>query len=324
MTIDAEKDEADLLERAAHRWVSLLVSGEATEADAAALKSWCRQSPAHEAAFAAATRRWRDFGPAGRELLAEGLAPAWSPPRIGRRAMLGGAAALAAAVAGYAVVKPPLGLWPSLGELTADYRTATGEQRVLTLAGDVAVRMNTQTSLALASGADRSDQVRLIAGEASFATGERSARPLTVLAGDGRTVAMRARFEVRAGDGGICVTCLDGEVRVEQRAQTALVAAGWQLRYGSGGLGRSVRIDPVEAAAWQEGVLIFRATPLSAAVAEINRYRPGRVIVLDAALAARPISGRVRIDRIGEALAWIEQAVGAQARALPGGIVVLS
>ena len=37
---------------------------------------------------------------------------------------------------------------------------------------------------------------------------------------------------------------------------------------------------------WREGVLVFRDMPLSEAVAEINRYRPGRIMVLDDALAA--------------------------------------
>ena len=42
---------------------------------------------------------------------------------------------------------------------------------------------------------------------------------------------------------------------------------------------------------WREGVLVFRDMPLSEAVAEINRYRPGRIMVLDDALAARRVSG---------------------------------
>ena len=64
MTIPNQHDDLEALEREAHRWVAQLVSGEATTADAEALKQWRRQSPAHEEAFLAATRRWKDFRPA--------------------------------------------------------------------------------------------------------------------------------------------------------------------------------------------------------------------------------------------------------------------
>jgi transmembrane sensor len=320
--IDDPDTEIEALEREAHRWVTQLVSGEATVADAEALKQWRAQSPRHDAAFVAAIRLWKDFGPA----LEESGVSLRLPPRrrMSRRAMLGGAGAFAAAAAGYALVSPPLRLWPSLGELRADYRTATGEQRHLTLAGDVSVRMNTQTSLAVPTAAGETDRVMVIAGEASFATAPNAARSLTVQAGGGRSVATRARFDVRNVEAAVCVTCLEGEIRVEQGAQKTRVEAGYQLRYTDRGLGPAVAIDLAEATSWQDGVLIFRLTPLSEVIAEINRYRPGKVILLNAALASKPVNGRFRIQRIDEVLGWIEQAFGARPRSLPGGVVVLS
>ena len=48
---DDPDGEADALKRDARRWVRQLVSGEATTADAEALKRWRQQSPAHESAF---------------------------------------------------------------------------------------------------------------------------------------------------------------------------------------------------------------------------------------------------------------------------------
>lgn len=322
MTIRDQDIQLEPLEREAHRWVTLLVSGEATTADAEALKHWRKQSPAHEAAFVGAARRWKDFGPAGRDLLAQGDAPVWKPPLVSRRTMLGGTAAVVGA-AGYTIAQPPLGLWPSFTELTADYRTATGEQRQVTLADDVSVRMNTQTSLAVPSSAD-TEQIKLIAGEASFAMPLHARNHLVVLAGDGRTVASRARFDVRNVGSFVCVTCFDGEIRVEHGTQTAALGAKLQVRYNGNGLQPVVSIDPTEAAAWQDGVLIFRLTPLSDVVAEINRYRPGKVILMNSALASNPVNGRFRIQRIDEVLVWIEQAFNATSRSLPGGILLLS
>ena len=317
--------ESDVLKRDARRWVTQLVSGEATTADAEALQRWRRQSAAHEAAYAEAIRFWKSLGPGGRTFIERRGPPIWPGQRatMSRRAMLGGAAALAAAAAAYAVVNPPLDLWPSLDELKADYRTATGEQRRLTVA-DVAVQMNSQTSIAIPSGVGDMDRVRLIAGEASFTIPPQSARPLIVLAGGGRTVASRARFDVRNIGSTVCITCLDGQVQVEQREQVATIGAGQQLNYDGTGLGQALTVDTGEATSWQDGFIVFRYTPLSAAIAEINRYRLGKVILLTAALGRKTVSGRFRIERTDEILVWIERATGASSRSLPGGIVLLS
>lgn len=324
MTADWDS-EADLLTRDASRFVTQLVSGEATAADAEALAQWRRQSRAHEAAFAEAVRVWRSLEPGGRAFIEQEGVPAWSrrPQQMTRRLVLGGGGALAAAAAAYAMVNPPLGLWPSFDELRADYRTATGEQRRVTLA-DVTIEMNTQTSIAVPAQGGSMDPVRLIAGEASFAVPPQAQRSLTVLAGGGRMVTSRARFDVRHIGLSVCVTCADGEVRIELGEQAAMLAAGSQLTYDDHGLGQSLAIDTAEATAWQDGFIVFRSTPLSAAVAEVNRYRPGRVILLNAALEKTTVSGRFRIERIDEILAWIEEAAGARARLLPGGIVLLS
>ncbi len=319
MTIHRKNIEAEPLERQAHHWLAQLVSGEATTADAESFKGWRNQSSDHEAAFAAALRRWKDFGPAGHALLEAGDAPVWSPPLVSRRALLGGIG-VSAVVAGYGVVRPPLGLWPSLNELTADYRTATGEQRRIALAGNVSVQMNSQTSIAVPTTA--ADEITLISGEASFAT--TSQKDLVVSAGEGRAIANRARFDVRITGLSVCVTCFSGEVRIEYAARRVSIASKQQLRYDSDGLRPAVVIDPAEAAAWQDGILIFRLTPLSDVIAEINRYRPGKVILTNAALGKMPVNGRFQIQRIDDVLVWIEQAFGASKRALPAGIVLLS
>jgi transmembrane sensor len=318
--------EADVLKRDARRWVRHLVSGEATTADARALKQWRQQSPAHQTAFTEAICVWKSLGAGGRAFIDTRGAPVWPGPHrslAGRRALLAGVGALAASAAAYAIVKPPLELWPSLEELRADYRTATGEQRNVTVA-DVAVRMNTQTSITVPPDTDDARSVRLISGEASFAVPARSSRPLIVLAGGGQTVATYARFDVRNVSETICVTCLEGDVQVEMGNRSESLQAGRQVIYDSKGLHPPTAVDSREATSWHDGFIVFRATPLVAAVAEINRYRPGRVIVLNAALGQKTVSGRFRIERADEILRWIERATGATSRSLPGDIVLLS
>ncbi len=310
-------------------WVQRLASGRVTVADAEALKRWRAESPAHEAAFADASRLWKEFGPAARNLRRRGEISPGLPHRpalrqsVNRRAVLGGGLAAASAAAAYAIIHPPLDLWPSFAELRADYRTATGVQRQFMLPSDVSVRLNTQTSVALRSSDGDVDRLELVAGEASFVSVLQVQRPLVVVAGDGSMMTSRAHFDVRRIGAEVCVTCIDGTVSVARQADAKVIGAGQQIRYDRNGLGSVVSADVELVTAWQQGVLIFRLTPLSEVVEEINRYRPGRVIVLDAELARKTVSGRFRTDHMDEILVRLDQALGIKSRSLPGGVVLL-
>jgi transmembrane sensor len=240
---------------------------------------------------------------------------------IGRRALIGGA--LAASAAGLLVVRPPLGLWPSLSEFAADYRTGIGEQRQVVMSDGVAIQMNTRTSISVHVDGDPT-AIELIAGEASFTTSDRRFKPFSVIAAGGKVSADNARFDMRRLTSGACVTCLADEVRVEHRDRITTLGPGQRVTYDGVGLGAIVSIDPAVVAAWQNGLLIFNMTPLADVIEELNRYRAGRIVLINRTLAQSPVNGRFRIDRPDEALTQIEQAFGVQSRTLPGGFVLLS
>lgn len=308
----------------AHAWVRRLTSGEATAADAAALRQWCGRSPAHAAAFSEASQLWQAFGPAGRSLrhdetILNSARSSTAGRVMSRRALIGGA--LAASVAGVMVVRPPLGLWPSVFELAADYRTGTGEQRQLAAIDGLSIQMNTRTSLSIGAGAG-ADTVELIAGEASFRS-ERSGT-LSVVAAGGRTTARNARFDVRVNGSTACVTCLTDDVRVEHLARSVTLTPRQQVAYDANGLGAVIAVDPLIVSAWQQGLIICNMRPLADVIEELNRYRSGRIVLLNAELGRNPVNGRFRIDQPDEALAQIERAFGVHRRTLPGGVVLLS
>ena len=54
-----------------------------------------------------------------------------------------------------------------------------------------------------------------------------------------------------------------------------------QVAYDSDGLGSIGAIDPKIVTARQQDRLIFRDVLLARVIAEVNRYRPGRIIVVD-------------------------------------------
>jgi transmembrane sensor len=320
---DNPREALDSIEREAHDWVVRFASGEATSADLREGKLWCERSPAHAAAFARASRLWDGLGPqvfteSHRQLRSFASRP------VARRAMLGGAMAASAAGAAYLLVRPPLGLWPSWSELTADYRTATGEQRRITLANRAAIDMNTQTSIAVQRAASGGDRIELISGEAVIATAPDAATSFVVIAGEGRARATNAKFNVRNEGTSVCVTCLEGDVQVERRAAAVLLRARQQVTYDGAGLGAIASIDPAAVTAWQEGLLVFHATPLRDVVAEVNRYRPGKIILMNDGLGRRLFSANFHIRNADAVIVEAQRLFGAKARSLPGGIVLLS
>lgn len=291
--------------------------------DIQAFKRWRSLSPAHASAFEEAKRQWHAMKPVLGDLLRTDPKLAGRHERLlrgpnpGRRGMLG-AAVGAAAVAGIAVVHPPLGLWPSPAEWSADYRTATGEQRAVVLADSVRVTLNTQTSIRRQPvGMD------LITGEAAIDLPV-GGKPFNVIAGAGRSMAAAGRFEVRYLEGKVCVSCLEGAVRVEHPAGRRELQARQQTIYDALAISGIADIEPVDVSAWRTGELVFKQTPLVQVVAEINRYRRGRVVLLADVKSDSAVSGRFRIAILDEALLQIQQSFDLKARSFPGGLLVLS
>jgi transmembrane sensor len=334
------RQESEALEQQAHAWVRQFSSGGARARDARALQRWCATSDAHAQAFKKAHRLWKEMGPAAElagagdaELAALRATPHGSVSRgalsrvLPRRAFLGTGIAAAAAAAGVAIVHPPLGLWPSSETWQADYRTGPGEQKKLALAPDVTVEMNTRSSLALQAG--RGDTVgetvgiELIGGEVAV-DATRQGRPFSVSAGAGRMQAVDARFEVRHTDGqSVCVSCFEGRVQVAVASEEIALRAAQQVVYDGSALQPVRDIEAAERSAWREGILSFQRTALAQVVAEINRYRAGRVVLLGRELDAKPVSGRFNIAELDKAIAQIQRLFRLEATTLPGGIVIL-
>ncbi|MEW6644099.1 MAG: DUF4880 domain-containing protein [Pseudomonadota bacterium] len=314
------------LEREALAWLVRVTDEDVTAAERTALATWQSQSPAHAAALARARELWGALPPAIDGLLRSGAIAsneiAYRPARpIGRRAFLGGAAA-ATAAAGYLMLRPPLELWPSLSELAADYRTGVGQRRDILIAGAVPVVMNTQTSIALRPAAPGLDRFEVIAGEAAIDAAATS-HAVQVLAADGTTTATAANFTVRCEPLSTSVTCLAGTVRVACADQAMTLNANQRVSYQRGGLGAVMAIDPAVATAWRGGYLMFRTEPLDHVIAEVNRYRPGRIVLLDATLGRGLVTARFKLDRLDDVITQVREVFGARVRTFPGGLVLI-
>ncbi|MEI2415525.1 FecR domain-containing protein [Orrella sp. JC864] len=286
----------------AHDWASILGSGQATRQDVEAFRRWRAQGAAHEAAWRQASIAWRKMESVARTFEAEYPAMLPAPGagtaasvRSSRRRFLGAALSVGGAAAGVvALVHPPLGLWPAWSAWRADYRTAVGEQRQIALAGRVTVSLNTQTRIALRRDGGRED-IELLAGEAAVSVPQGQCQ---VLAGDLRIHMVGADVEVRRlAAGRVRVRCREGAAELSHPGGQARLAAGHEMRYERGSLGVAEPFA-ADAADWRQGMVVFHDLPLDQAVEEINRYRPGRVVLLNSALAGRRFSASVEIAEL--------------------------
>jgi transmembrane sensor len=310
--------------REAVEWLLRVKPGAATLDDIAAFKAWCKRDSAHAVAFAQARRLWEALGPAAQGAFEPDALEHFTTsrqPSLGRRALLGGALASSALAACYVAIHPPLDLWPSLSELNADYRTATGERRQIALPNDIAIDMNTRTSIGVRRLADDLARIELIAGEGMITAGPHA---LEVVAAGGNARAANAVFNVRRDGDRVSVTCLEGEVMVGCRSASVSLAAQRQVSYSDLGLGLVARTDFAAVTSWREGFLVFQDTRLEDVIAEINRYRRGRIVVVGEQLGRQRVNGRFYLARLNEVVDKLRNAFGARVTNLPGGVVILS
>jgi transmembrane sensor len=240
---------------------------------------------------------------------------------MGRRAFLGGA--IAASVAGVMVVDPPLGLWPSLAEMRADYRTGTGQTLRLNPAKGVFVVLNTRTSLSFGSE-EGEVGLRLISGEISVEA-KHPDRPIAVHTKAGTAISRGGNFGVQLVDAGTCVTCLEGEVQINAGGERkAALTARQQITFSNASVGAVVPADPERTQAWRRGLLVFVDEPLGQVVDELNRYRPGMIVLANSGLRDFPVNAVYQLDRLGGVVTQISEVAHARVTSLPGGVVVLS
>lgn len=315
----------------ARAWVVRLTSGTATQDDARALAAW-RADPEHDAAFRAAAGLWKQ---AGHALTGPVSVPVTRdvPQKISRRRMLRRVAAGGVASASIAAAGATLALrWPAL---SAAYRTGTGEIRTVALAGGLRIEMDAETALDAHRDDPRQDFVLHAGAVAVTIPTDRAGVALVVgearlITEPGQPAEFIVRCKPREGLSGWVgavdaeMSCLSGSVTIVSalgRPATRLTA-GQEIRTGrdTGGV-RS--IDIAQTAAWRRGLLVFRDTLLSEVVDDLNRYRPGRIVLGSSAAAARRVTGVFHLSRPEEALRSIRTALALSEVRLSDRLVVL-
>lgn len=325
---------ADPVTDAALDWFLRLRADPAVETSAAFV-AWRDADPSHAEALARLQRLHASpalYRATERDAAAFDRTPRRSPQRhdvilppparaVPRRRRLGVAASLAAALAVLVWLFGP-GLWL---DWRADYRTAAGVRLTVPLPDGSEATLDTASAIAL-DFADGRRHVTLLSGTAYFDVRPDPQHPFVVSADYADVVARGTAFAVeRAADADV-VVLEHGAVDVERRG-SATVAA--RLRPGQKVTARPTGVSPVETAdlvealSWREGRVVFRDRPLHAALAELARYYPGTVLLLNRDLGERRVSGNYRVDDAATAIATLATAAGAEMRRFPGKILIL-
>lgn len=307
----------DVLAQAATTWFVRMTSDTVDEPDRRAFQAWLEHDPAHRAAYAEAENLWRELGgiPDPRSNAARQTRPArdTSRQRVAGRARQRWRPRPSLALAASLVFVALVGLASFNGadRLRADHWTAVGETRELQLADGSIAHLNTDTAVAL-DYTEACRCLRLLRGEAFFSVTPDAGRPFRVAAGAGHAEALGTAFNVRDADETVTVAVSEGRVRVSRRAagrdaaDSVVLAPGETARYAAAGPIATARQAVARLTAWQQGKLVFADRPLREVVAELDRYRPGAILVLDSAIAGERFTGVVALADTDRALAAIE------------------
>ncbi|MFC3229721.1 FecR family protein [Marinibaculum pumilum] len=300
----------------------------------AAFADWLDADPRHADAYAQASELWAALEvPAGRVLAEQPPLPALPdlasrlpPPR--HRGRRGRAPQLTALAACLALVVAGILFWRvgGLDRLASDHATAVGELASISLADGSRIDLNTDTAIAVdLAGAQR--QVTLLRGQAMFDVAPDPARPFVVGTPQGEIRVTGTRFDVRLADDGAVVSLLHGRVALSGSGASAAAAmqlsSGQQAEIGPDGPGPARPFDGAQVTAWLRGQFVFYDAPLARVVGELNRYRTGRILILDEGLEDLRVSGVFRIDRPEEALRVIAETLPVEVTRLTDLLVVL-
>ena len=312
------------LKQQAIDWLVRLRSNDLSDGEMYAFADWLSQDHAHSEAFAAAENLFNDMVSAatsaasGAATLAESCEiqkkPRVNPGSKQERRLrqpalkrwLAYPLALAAAWLFAVILVLPRQSY-LLDDYLSDYHTETGELREIRLADGSQILLNTNSAVSVNfNGSIR--QITLHHGQVNFAVAKDAQRPFEVLSDELTVRALGTVFEVYKPDSSeISVTVQEHAVAArvwsDGQQQSVNIQAGQRLRYRPGGiLPQPEAVELNQAGAWQQHRLFINDRPLSELIAELDRYRVGRIFLADDKLKNLRVTGVFSLDKPDDVL----------------------
>ncbi|MBM7060064.1 FecR domain-containing protein [Pseudomonas sp. UL073] len=195
----------------------------------------------------------------------------------------------------------------------ADQHTAVGERRDLTLADGTRLVLNTDSAVNIRF--DHAQRLIDLQRGEIFLHGAADPRPLRVSTPHGLIDPAGTQLSVRLADASSRVSLFEGQALVQPRAHAGAplrLLAGQQLSFDSRQLGALQTVDE-NSRAWSRGMLIASQMRLADFLAELSRYRHGR-LSCDPAIADLRLSGSYPLDDSERILALLPRALPIEVR----------
>jgi len=312
------------LEEAAE-WFAVLRAGAVSASQRQHWEAWLAASPANRVAWQRVEAISSSMSlPRDQPQAADAALNAAARSRRRRRAIQVLSVLAVAGLGGWSASRTAA--WRDLqAGFAADDSTGVGQMRELALEDGSTVWLNTASAL------DRryDDGQRLVVlrrGEIMVATrpdDRGGARPFLVESAHGSMRALGTRFNVRQLDDATELDVYEGGVEVTLAASQArhVIEAGSRARFTASTLQRQAGANAARAM-WSRGILLADQLPLGEVVAELARYRRGR-LACDPAVAQLRVVGGYPLDRPDQALAMLQATLPIEVHApLPWWVTV--
>jgi len=211
-------------------------------------------------------------------------------------------------------------------QLRSDHATGTAEVRALVLSDGSEVTLAPGSNIATDfEGGER--RVRLLSGEAFFSVKPDAARPFRVEADTVEATVLGTRFDVMRDGNGVVVAVEEGAVDVRgplSAVAAETVKAGQSLRVTWAGAVHRGSGSPQLIGAWRRGQLYLQDQPLREAIDRLSGYFHGSIILTDAALGDRQITGAYNLGDPEEALRGMAEVLGVKVRRITPWMLVVS
>lgn len=337
-----QQQHQDPLIQEALRWLGVLKDKDATDADRQGFDNWLKSDARHQDAWRRASQVWMRVGKIGpafraresaalearkpsldisaqRSTVLSGRPTKKAKASPSRRRFLHSAIAVTAVAATVA----PAGILLIPG-LFAGHRTAIGQRETVTLPEGSTVELAGASSLSVDFSA-HARRVVLHGGEAFFTVRPDGGRPFIVEAASGQVLAPEAMFDIKHQGDSVTVAVIDGAVAVSlEGAGRVAVDKGRQVRFDGRTLGAVQDADIARVEAWRRDQLVFEAAPLGDVIADLERYRPGLIVVTDNNLRDIPVTAIVDTHQADAGFDRIVGALPVRVRRISDLLAVLS
>ncbi|MGU3576534.1 FecR family protein [Brucellaceae bacterium C25G] len=272
-----KENDTDPIFIEALEWFARMKDEQISTGDKHAFMKWIKISPSHADAYKRAEMLWERF---------DIIKPEYNRMRktrsLSRRDLLLSSLGFAIIMPGAYVLTKSM-FW-------TDYTTDVGERKTFTLPDGSLVELGSYSALSFDYTPSRR-HLTLHRGQGFFSVAPDANRPFIVDAGAGTTKALGTQFDIKRDNNSVTVTVIENRVEVYLKPdQPTEMGEGWQISYSSDVIGRPREADIATVQAWRKDRIIFEDVPLRVVLKELERYRTGKIILLDDTIGEIPVT----------------------------------